>query len=155
MSSPYDQVVLRTVMVVIVAMLLVLVGCGDADVTSATDGSTGTTSTPASDAPADDAFPDVIGAEARQDADGTWTFAVTISSPYDTPERYADGWRVVGPDGDVFGVRELAHDHANEQPFTRSRSGIEIPDGVDTVTIEGRDLANGWGGSTLELSLER
>ena len=74
-----------------------------------------------------------------------------MCSAYDTPERYADAWRVKGPDGAVLGVRELLHDHAGEQPFTRSLDGIEIPDGVQTVVVEGRDLANGWGGGTVEV----
>lgn len=99
-------------------------------------------------------FPDVIGAEAEQDGD-TWTVSATLSSPYDTPERYADAWRVVGPDGTVYGERILTHDHASEQPFTRSESGIEIPDDVTSVTIEGRDLEFGYGGETFELSLSR
>lgn len=100
-------------------------------------------------------FPDVIGATATQDADGSWTFSATLSSPYDTPERYADGWRVLGPDGEVYGERPLAHDHQNEQPFTRSTSGVVVPDGVDQVTIQGRDQVSGWGGATFELTLER
>ena len=98
-------------------------------------------------------FPDVLDATATQADDGTWTFAVTLSSPYDTPEHYADAWRVVGPDGDELGFRLLTHDHANEQPFTRSHSGIESPSDVTTVTIEGRDLVNGWGGDFLEFEL--
>ena len=60
---------------------------------------------------------------------------------------------VLGPDGTEYGIRILAHDHANEQPFTRSQSGIPIPADVQTVTIQGRDLANGWGGLTFELTL--
>lgn len=97
--------------------------------------------------------PDVVGATAVEAADGTWSFSVTLSSPYDTPERYADAWRVLGPDGTVYGIRELAHDHQNEQPFTRSLSGVEIPDDVSIVTIEGRDQVSRWGGATLEVSL--
>ena len=100
----------------------------------------------------DGLFPDVVDATVERDGD-TFRFDVTISSPYDTPERYADAWRVVGPDGTVLGVRELLHDHQDEQPFTRSLSGVEIPAGVDTVTIEGRDQVNGWGGATLEVEL--
>ncbi len=106
-----------------------------------------------SESEADDAFPSVIGAAATPDGDGTWRFDVTISSPYDTPERYADAWRVLGPDGNEYGIRILAHDHASEQPFTRSQSGIAIPADVEIVTIQGRDLANGWGGATFELTL--
>ena len=98
-------------------------------------------------------FPDVLAAEARANADGTFRFDVTVSSPYDTPERYADAWRVLGSDGTVYGVRELLHDHAGEQPFTRSLDGVEIPEGVEMVTVEGRDLAYGWGGATVDVQL--
>lgn len=99
-------------------------------------------------------YPDVIDATAE--FDGTsWTFSATLSSPYDSPERYADAWRVVGPDGTVYGERILTHDHATEQPFTRSTSGVAIPAGVDEVTIEGRDQLSGWGGDTVTIALER
>jgi len=150
---------LATVVAVTVA------GCGadeSADDSSAT--STSATSTSATTAltaltattalTTDQRFPAVIAAVAVA-GEGGWSFDVTISSPYDTPQRYADAWRIVGPDGTVFGVRELAHDHAAEQPFTRSLSGVTIPDDVVAVTIEGRDLANGWGGPTLEVALDR
>ncbi|MGI9605285.1 MAG: hypothetical protein ACR2P0_04020 [Acidimicrobiales bacterium] len=126
--------------------LAILAGaCGS----GADDGPATTTSTSGLD------FPNVIEAVAVQAEDGSWRFDVTISSRYDTPEQYADAWRVVGPDGTELGIRVLTHDHASEQPFTRSQSGIEIPDVVDRVTIEGRDLVNGWGGATLEIDLER
>lgn len=118
---------------------------GDEDATA--DGSSG-------DDASEELFPDVLGATAARADDGTWTFSATLSSPYDTPQRYADAWRVLGPDGEVYGIRELAHDHANEQPFTRSQSGIEIPAGVTTVTVEGRDQVSGWGGDTVEVVLE-
>ena len=101
----------------------------------------------------DGSFPDVVDVEIRMAADGSYTFDVTISSPYDTPERYADAWRVRSSDGTVYGIRELTHDHASEQPFTRSLSGVEIPLDVETVVVEGRDLANGWGGTTMTVDL--
>ena len=75
-----------------------------------------------------------------------YNVAVTLNSPYDSPERYADAWRIVAPDGTVLGERVLLHDHASEQPFTRSLTGVVIPDDVEVVTIQGRDLANGYGG---------
>ncbi len=53
---------------------------------------------------------------------------------------------MLGPDGTVYGEHELTHDHAGEQPFTRTQEGVAIPDGIDEVTIEGRDLVNGYGG---------
>lgn len=97
-------------------------------------------------------YPDVIDAVVNGGRVG-YNFIVTMSSPYDSPERYADAWRVIGDDGEVYGILDLLHDHANEQPFTRSLEGVEIPDTVDTVTIQGRDLAYGWGGGTLEIGL--
>jgi hypothetical protein len=100
-------------------------------------------------------FPDVIDATAERAGDGTWTFRVTLSSPYDTPQRYADAWRVSDEDGTVYGVRELAHDHANEQPFTRSLTGVAVPSEVAAVVIEGRDQLSGWGGATFRLELDR
>ena len=99
-------------------------------------------------------YPDIVDAAARLQPDGTWHFDVTVSSPYDSPERYADAWRILDADGRVLGVRELAHHHAGEQPFTRSLSGVAIASTVSTVTIEGRDQANGWGGTTFELVLD-
>lgn len=100
-----------------------------------------------------DDFPDILAAQATPESNGAWRFDVTVSSPYDTPQRYADAWRVVGPDGTEYGIRVLTHDHASEQPFTRSQGGIEIPADVTTVTVEGRDQANGWGGGFLTVQL--
>jgi len=144
------------------AASLALVACGSSDETGADVAATTPTTTlvaPAAEESvqtdaAGQRFPDVIDVEATQDG-ATWTFAVTVSSPYDTPERYADGWRIVSPDGTELGFRLLTHDHASEQPFTRSLDGVAIPDDVDVVTVEGRDQANGFGGETFELTLAR
>lgn len=97
-------------------------------------------------------YPDVVDVAVNGDA-SAYNFVVTLSSPYDSPDRYADAWRVVGDDGEVYGVRELLHHHANEQPFTRALERIEIPDSVASVTIQGRDQVYGWGGATMEVSL--
>lgn len=131
---------------------LTLAACGD---DTATETSQQTAAEPEVDVDQSDRFPEVLDVVAtRNDATGTWSFAVTISSPYDTPERYADGWRVLGPDGTEFGVHTLTHDHATEQPFTRTQTGVEIPTDVDEVTIEGRDLVNGFGGPTFTIDLQ-
>jgi len=97
-------------------------------------------------------FPDVVAAELEPTGD-VWRLDATLSSPYDTPERYADAFRARSEDGTVLGVRELAHDHANEQPFTRSLGGLAIPDDVAHITVEGRDRAHGWGGDTVEIEV--
>ena len=98
-------------------------------------------------------FPDVVDVSVTDAGDGRYHFDVTLSSPYDTPERYADAFRVLTLAGDLLGVRKLFHDHANEQPFTRRLRDIEVPEGVPRVVIEGRDKQNGYGGDVVEASL--
>lgn len=98
-------------------------------------------------------FPDVVEVAVSRADDGTYTFDVTIASPYDSPERYADGWRILGPADEVYAEMTLDHDHAAEQPFTRTQTGVEIPAGVTSVVVEGRDLANGYGGGTQTVQL--
>lgn len=97
-------------------------------------------------------FPDVVDVTVQPSGE-TFSFDVTITSPYDSPERYADGWRVKGPDGTVYGEHELLHDHAGEQPFTRTQTGVSIPEGVSEVVVEGRDQRNGYGGATKNVRL--
>lgn len=94
--------------------------------------------------------PDVLEAELEPAGDA-WRLSATISSPYDTPDRYADAFRVLTPDGEELGVRELFHDHADEQPFTRSLEGLGIPADVAEVIVEGRDQRHGWGGETVRV----
>jgi hypothetical protein len=107
---------------------------------------------PAAEQADEQRFPDVVEVSVERTGD-TYSFSVTISSPYDSPQRYADGWRVMGPDGTVYGEHTLAHDHANEQPFTRTQTGVEIPDDITEVIVEGRDLEHGYGGDTKTVQL--
>ena len=97
---------------------------------------------------------DVTKVEAVPDGE-RWTFLVTVSHADAGWDHYADAWRVVGPDGTVYGTRELLHPHVNEQPFSRSLSGVAIPVGVNSVTVEARDSVHGWGGATAEVTLSR
>lgn len=104
---------------------------------------------------AEQEFPDIFEAELTRESGDEYTIAVTVSSPYDTPERYADGWRVMTTDGDVLAEHDLAHDHANEQPFTRSRGPFVIPSDIQEVVVEGHDQANGYGGETVTIAVPR
>jgi len=135
-----------------VAVTLAVSGCSAAGTSSSTSE---LSSSPPASSSTDAAtfFPDVEHVEVTASGANTFDFAVTISSAYDTPEQYADGWRVLAPDGTVLGEHTLTHDHASEQPFTRTQSGVEIPEGVSEVTIEGRDQANGFGGTTVTVDL--
>jgi len=98
-------------------------------------------------------YPDVIFAKVQvRDAD-TFDFDVTVSSPYDTPQRYADAFRLAGREGTVYGERRLLHDHATEQPFTRDLHGVKIPRGVRKLVIQARDRKYGYGGLWFEVDL--
>jgi hypothetical protein len=137
-----------------VAVLVGVGGCGAGGSAQPGSASTGTSSSDRG-ADAQQRYPDVEAVEATRAEDGTLTLAVTLSSPYDSPERYADGWRVLTPDGTELAAHTLGHDHANEQPFTRTQQGVEVPDGVTELVVEGRDLANGYGGSTVTVEVPR
>ncbi len=107
-----------------------------------------------------DANADVEFVRAVQSADGSWAFHVTVRHPDTGWEDYADGWDVVMPDGRVLKAsaddpftRLLLHPHENEQPFTRSQSGIVVPDGVTTVTVRAHDLVDGLGGREISVDL--
>jgi len=55
----------------------------------------------------------------------------------------------VAPDGTVLGTRTLYHPHVDEQPFTRSLSGVKIPGSIKEVTVRSYDSVHGYGGKTL------
>lgn len=97
--------------------------------------------------------PDVVAVKVQPRGRDRFDFHVTISSPYDTPERYADGFRIGGLGGEIYGERKLLHDHADEQPFTRELSGVAIPPGVRSVIVQARDRKYGYGGRTVQIAL--
>lgn len=98
---------------------------------------------------------DVLSAEIRLEPGGLYTVHVEVEHADDGWDHYADAWQVVAPDGAVLATRRLAHPHVNEQPFIRSKSGIEIPDGIETVTIRARGLVHGFGGREVQVTVPR
>jgi hypothetical protein len=90
----------------------------------------------------------------------TWTFHVTVEHPDTGWEDYADGWDVVTPDGEVLKpdpgepfTRTLLHPHVEEQPFTRSQSGVVVPAGVTEVRVRAHDIVDGFGGQEVLVDL--
>lgn len=65
--------------------------------------------------------------------DGSYTFAVTLSSPDTGCEQYADWWEVLTRGGDLVHRRILMHSHVNEQPFTRSGGPVDVDEAVELV----------------------
>lgn len=100
---------------------------------------------------------DVLHVRAVKESDpNRWTFHVTVQHPDQGWEDYADGWDVVTPTGEVLKrdpedpfTRLLLHPHVEEQPFTRSQSGIFIPPDVSKVRVRAHDLVDGYGGKEV------
>ena len=83
----------------------------------------------------------------------SFNFDVTLKHADTGWKHYANKWDVVGPDGKVLGTRVLYHPHVNEQPFTRSLSGVKVPSGVSQVTVRGYDSKHGLGGKTMQVAV--
>ena len=80
-------------------------------------------------------------------------FNVTLSHPDTGWDHYADGWEVLDADGNSLGMRELLHPHITEQPFTRSLSGVNIPQGTQVVYVRARCNVDGWSHDLFEVRL--
>ncbi len=86
---------------------------------------------------------------------GSCTFNVTVIHADSGWDHYANEWVVVAPDGSILGSRVLYHPHVNEQPFTRSLSGVNIPSNIKQVTIRAKDSVHGFGGVEKQVELAR
>ena len=103
---------------------------------------------------------DVIYVKAFLEETKTWTFHVTVEHPDTGWDDYVNGWDVVTPDGIVLKAKQsepftrlLLHPHENEQPFTRSQSGISVPDGVNQLIVRAHDIVTGYGGKEIIIDL--
>ncbi|MBC8509547.1 MAG: hypothetical protein H8D34_32250 [Chloroflexi bacterium] len=113
--------------------------------------------------PENPANADVLFVKAILNAqNGTWTFQVTVQHSDTGWEDYADGWDVVTLEGSVLKrnsddpfTRLLLHPHVDEQPFTRSQSGIIIPEGVTQLFVRAHDIIDGFGGQEIKVDLEK
>jgi hypothetical protein len=72
------------------------------------------------------------------------TFSVTLKHADEGWEHYANQWDVITMDGRQLKSRVLYHPHVDEQPFTRSLSGVKIPAGTTRVKIRAKDLKHGY-----------
>ncbi len=97
----------------------------------------------------------VVKAEARYQGHDKFTFSVTLRHADTGWKHYADKWQVIDADGRVLGTRVLMHPHVNEQPFTRSLSGVSIPAGINRVLVRASDTKHGESSKTLAVDLPK
>jgi len=82
--------------------------------------------------------------DVRVECSSSCSFAVTLEHADTGWDHYANQWDVMTLDDKLLGSRVLYHPHENEQPFTRSLSGVKIPQGVSQVKIRARDKLHGY-----------
>ncbi|OOZ39031.1 hypothetical protein BOW52_07730 [Solemya elarraichensis gill symbiont] len=96
---------------------------------------------------------DVVDVKVYKSTSGLYTFHVSLLHGDTGWDHYANKWEIIDSDGNVLGTRVLHHPHENEQPFTRSLTGVAIPDGISSVTIRGYDSVHADGGATITIKL--
>jgi hypothetical protein len=98
---------------------------------------------------------DVLAVEASCNGGTTCRFSVTVQHADEGWDHYANRWEILGPDGKLIGVRELAHPHVSEQPFTRSLGNVNVPADISEVTVRAHDSVHRYGGMEKTVRLER
>jgi hypothetical protein len=96
---------------------------------------------------------DVVKVDVDVKSQGVYNFSVTVSHEDTGWEHYADRWEVVDNDGNILQTRVLHHPHVNEQPFTRSLAGVEIPDHIDKLNVRAHDSVHEYGGRVVSVDL--
>ncbi len=96
---------------------------------------------------------DVLKVEVSKEAGRSFSFTVTLQHADEGWNHYADRWEVLAPDGRVLATRTLYHPHVDEQPFTRSLAGVDVPAGLATVKVRAHDSVHEYGGRVVEVVL--
>jgi hypothetical protein len=96
---------------------------------------------------------DVVQVKVVISGERTYRFDVTVLHGDTGWDHYADQWEVLAPDGKILGTRKLLHPHVNEQPFTRSLSGVRIPNNIQQVSVRAHDSVHAFGGKVLTVDL--
>lgn len=93
--------------------------------------------------------------DVRVQCPASCSFSVTLEHDDQGWSHYADQWDVMTLDNALLGSRVLHHPHDNEQPFTRSLSGVKVPQGVSQVKIRARDSVHGYSSQEFLVDIPR
>lgn len=103
----------------------------------------------------DDGAANVVDVAVEAEGGDRYRFEVTVASDDRGWDYYADAFEVLTPDGEVLGTRTLHHPHEDEQPFTRSLGGVEIPSDIDEVRVRAHHSEAGHDGRTMTIEVPR
>lgn len=97
----------------------------------------------------------IVAVDLFNSNDDSWLVKVTLNHKDSGWDHYADGWQVLDAEDNVLGHRVLQHPHVNEQPFTRSLAGVNVPDGQTIIYIKAHDKVHGWTKNKLKVDLNK
>ncbi len=96
---------------------------------------------------------DVIEVKVSRSGKNSYNFTVTVLHKDTGWKHYANKWDIIDEKGIVSGTRVLLHPHVEEQPFTRSLSGVEIPDNLKALNVRAYDSVHEYGGKVVSIKL--
>ena len=96
---------------------------------------------------------DVVEVKVSKSGKNSYNFTVTVLHKDTGWKHYANKWDIIDEKGIVLGTRVLHHPHVEEQPFTRSLSGVEIPDNIKAVKVRAYDSVHEYGGKVVSIKL--
>ncbi len=145
-------------------LALVLVSCAPQAELEAYTQTAGTESEAATEATTEatlDSAADSVGAtvsavEVSGDAASGYTFAVTVESPDEGCDQYANWWEVISEDETeetLLYRRILAHSHVDEQPFARSGGPVMI-EADDRVVVRSHMHPTGYSTQAMKGSVD-
>ncbi|MBL4658945.1 MAG: hypothetical protein JKY19_01200 [Alcanivoracaceae bacterium] len=98
---------------------------------------------------------DVLAVDVKKNSGNTYNFSVTVAHNDANWDHFANKWEIIAIDETILATRVLQHPHVNEQPFTRSLSGVKLPDGTESVTIRAHDSVHKYGGKVVTVKLPK
>lgn len=98
-------------------------------------------------------YADIVSVTAAKEPGG-YGFMVTVASPDQGCNRYANWWEVLSEDGRLLYRRILGHSHTDEQPFLRGGGPAAIT--AETVLIIRAHMQpEGYGGKAFKGSVKK
>ncbi len=96
---------------------------------------------------------DVVEVKVYKSDKNLYSLTVTVLHKDTGWEHYANKWDILDEKGTVLGARVLHHPHVQEQPFSRSLSGVNITGSIKSITVRAHDSVHKYGGKVMNVEL--